>query len=55
MDTEQEEEEAKAVDREEGMETSDSEEITADRLLSTYHSSEMALAFEKMVSPVTVV
>ncbi|XP_068697530.1 midasin-like [Montipora foliosa] len=47
-DTEQEEEEAEAVDREEGMETSDSEEITADRLLSTYHSSEMAFAFEKM-------
>ncbi|KAK2570712.1 Midasin [Acropora cervicornis] len=46
-DTEQ-EEEAETENREEDMETNNPEEITADRLLSTYHSSEIALAFERM-------
>ena len=47
-DTEQ-EAEAETENRDEGMETNNPEEITADRLLSTYHSSEIALAFERMV------
>lgn len=48
-DTEQ-DGEVETEHREEEMETNNTEEITADRLLSTYHSSEMALAFERMVS-----
>ena len=33
------------------METNDGEEITAERMRSTYHSSDMALAFERLVRP----
>ena len=33
------------------METNDGEEVTTERLRSTYHSSDMALAFERMVRP----
>ena len=33
------------------METNDGEEITAERMHSIYHSSDMALAFEKLVRP----
>lgn len=33
------------------METDDGEEMTAERLRSTYHSSDMALAFERLVRP----
>ena len=33
------------------METNDGEEMTAERLRSTYHSSDMALAFERLVRP----
>ena len=31
------------------METNDDEEMTAERLRSTYHSSDMALDFERLV------
>ena len=33
------------------METNDGEEMTAERQRSTYHSSDMALAFERLVRP----
>ena len=39
---------------EENMETYDDEETTAERLRSTYHSSDMALAFERLVRPENV-
>lgn len=42
---------AESEAREEDMETNDVEEITAERLRSTYHSSDMALAFERLVRP----
>lgn len=34
---------------EEAMETNDDERMTAERLRSTYHSSDMALAFGRLV------
>ena len=46
------EDENGAVDseaHEEGMETNDDREMTAERLRSTFHSSDMALAFERLV------
>lgn len=39
---------------EENMETNDDEKMTAERLRSTYHSSDMALAFERLVRPESV-
>ena len=33
------------------METNDDEEMTAERMRSSYHSSDMALAFERLVRP----
>ena len=50
VDDENEQDEAESGPREEDMETSHGGEMTTERLQSTYHSSEMALAFERMVS-----
>ena len=44
-----EQEEAEMAAQEEDMETSDTGERNAERFQSTYHSSEMALAFERLV------
>ena len=50
-DSENEREETEIAAREDDMDTSDGAEISTERLESTYHSSEMALAFERLVSP----
>jgi len=39
---------AESESREDDMETNDGEEMTAERMRSTYHSSDMALAFERL-------
>lgn len=48
-DNENESDAAESEAREVDMETNDVEEMTAERLRSTYHSSDMALAFERLV------
>lgn len=48
-DNEDESEAVESEAHEEGMETNDGREMTAERLRSTYHSSDMALAFERLV------
>lgn len=50
-DSEAEREETEIATREDDMDTSDGAEISTERLQSTYHSSEMALVFERLVSP----
>ena len=50
-DNEDESEAAESEAREGDMETTDGGEMTAERLRSTYHSSEMAMAFERLVRP----
>ena len=53
-DNEDESEAVESETHEEGMETSDRDEMTAERLRSTFHSSDMALAFERLVRPLCV-
>jgi len=48
-DNENESDAAESEAREVDMETNDVEEMTAERLRSTYHSSDMALALERLV------
>ena len=50
-DSENEREETEIAAKEDDMDTSDGAEMTTERFQSTYHSSEMALAFERLVSP----
>ena len=47
MTAEDESEVVESEAREEGLETND--EVTAERLRSTYHSSDVTLAFERLV------
>ena len=49
VDSEDGSEAAESEVREEDMVTNDGGEMTAERLRSTYHSSDMALAFERLV------
>ena len=54
MDNEDGNEAVESEADEENMETNDDGKMTAERLRSTYHSSDMALAFERLVRPESV-